>query len=546
MSVQTTIAAGDAMIPDSAPFSPEQRAWLNGFFAGLLSLDRKAGAAALDGPMPDAAAKAVTGEDDGAPWHDAAMPIAERMALAHARPLPRRLFAAMAQQDCGQCGYLCETYSAAIASGEEKRLNLCVPGGKETSRMLRRLLGEAPAGQALAQAQAPAQALAPDPKPDCKPGPKLEAPERGSRHAPVEAIFRSARRLNGRASEKDTRHVVLDIATSGLAYAPGDSFGLFPTNDPKLVEAVHLGLGVAADFPIGGKTFRQALIEDYALGLAPDALFGLIGVLVGGERRGRAKALAAGADPDGDAASLDVLAALEKFAPVRADPEAFLECLEPLQPRVYSIASSPLVTPGEVHLTVDAVRYETGGRRRLGVASTLLADRLVPGQRLKVYIHKARGFTLPQDGNTPIIMVGPGTGIAPFRSFLLHRKATRAKGRTWLFFGHQREAQDFFYRDELQAMLGDGTLTRLSAAWSRDGASKVYVQDRMLQAGPELWSWLKAGAHFYVCGDAKRMAKDVETALTDISAKAGQMNHTAARDFIAELKATGRYRADVY
>ena len=533
MSVATAIASGDAMIPESAPFSPEQRAWLNGFFSGLLSLDAKAGAAALDGPMPDAAAKAVAGEDDGAPWHDAAMPMAERMALAEAKPLPRRLFAAMAQQDCGQCGYLCETYSAAIASGQEKKLNLCVPGGKETSRMLKRLLAEAPA----AGGNAPA-ATALEPKP--------QAPERGSRQAPLEAIFRSAMRLNGRRSEKDTRHVVFDIAASGLAYAPGDSFGLFPANDPKLAEAVRSAMGVPADFPIGGKTFRQALIEDYALAPAPDALFGLIGVLVGGERRHKAKALAAGEDPDGDAATLDVLAALEKFAPVRADPEAFLECLEPLQPRLYSIASSPLVTPGEVHLTVDAVRYEIGGRRRLGVASTLLADRLQPGQRVKVYLQKAHGFTLPQDGNTPIIMVGPGTGIAPFRSFLLHRKATRAKGRAWLFFGHQREAQDFFYRDELQALLGDGTLTRLSAAWSREGASKVYVQDRMLQAGPELWSWLKAGAHFYVCGDAKRMAKDVETALTDISAKAGQMSQTAARDFIAELKATGRYQADVY
>ena len=234
---------------------------------------------------------------------------------------------------------------------------------------------------------------------------------------------------------------------------------------------------------------------------------------MGGERRRKAKALAAGEDPDGDAATLDVLAALEKFAPVHADPEAFLECLEPLQPRLYSISSSPLATPGEVHLTVDAVRYDIAGRQRLGVASTLLADRLEPGARVKAYIQKAHGFALPEDGATPIIMVGPGTGVAPFRSFLLHRKATGAKGRAWLFFGHQREAEDFFYRDELHALLADGTLTRLSTAWSRDGAEKVYVQDRMRQAGPELWSWLKDGAHFYVCGDAKRMAKDVETAL---------------------------------
>jgi sulfite reductase (NADPH) flavoprotein alpha-component len=165
---------------------------------------------------------------------------------------------------------------------------------------------------------------------------------------------------------------------------------------------------------------------------------------------------------------------------------------------------------------------------------------------VKVYIQKAHGFALPEDGSVPIIMVGPGTGIAPFRSFLWNRRTGGATGRAWLFFGHQHEATDFFYRDEFEQMVADKTLTRLSTAWSRDGAMKVYVQDRMREAGPELWSWLRSGAHVYICGDAKRMAKDVESALVEISAKAGQMSEAAARDFIAELKATGRYQADVY
>jgi sulfite reductase (NADPH) flavoprotein alpha-component len=533
MTVQTAISPSSAMIPESAPFSVEQRSWLNGFFAGLLSLDAKAGATALDGAMPDAAAKALAGEDDDAPWHDAAMPIAERMTLAEGKPLPRRLFAAMAQQDCGQCGYLCETYSAAIAAGQEPKLNLCAPGGKDTARMLKRLLEDAPVGGAPPAAAQPALAE-----------PKAAVP--GTRDAPVEAVFRSATRLNTKASAKDTHHIVFDIAASGLAYAPGDSFGLNATNDPALVQAILDILRIPASFTIAGKPIREALIADYALSPAPDALLELISLLVGGERRKKAKALAQGGDPDGDAATLDVLAALEKFAPLHPDPEAFVECLEPLQPRLYSIASSPLATPGEVHLTVDAVRYDAGGRRRLGVASTFLAERLRPGAATKVYIQKAHGFGLPADSATPIIMVGPGTGVAPFRSFLWHRKATGAKGRAWLFFGHQHEATDFFYRDELHAFLVDGTLTRLSTAWSRDGAEKVYVQDRMRQAGPELWTWLKQGAHVYVCGDAKRMAKDVETALVEVSAKAGQMSEAAARDFIAELKAAGRYQADVY
>jgi sulfite reductase (NADPH) flavoprotein alpha-component len=531
MNIQTKVPASPVMIPEGAPFSAEQRAWLNGFFAGLLSLDAKAGAAPLDGAVPDAAAKALAEDDDGAPWHDAAMPMAERMRLAEGKSLPRRLFAAMAQQDCGQCGYLCESYSKAIADGTEAKLNLCVPGGKDTSRMLKRLLEEGPAPAAARAAIAPAAAKAAVP---------------GTREYPVDVHFRTATRLNGPGSAKDTRHVVFDISRSGLSYEPGDSFGIFPRNDPALADAIRQALKAPPDFPVGGKPILDALVEDYALGLAPDMLFELMSHLVGGERRRKAKALAAGEDPDGDAATLDVLGVLEKFAPVHPDPEAFIECLEPLQPRLYSIASCPLSTPGQLHLTVDGVRWEHAGRTRLGVASTFLGERLEPDALVKAYIQKAHAFALPKDGAMPIVMVGPGTGVAPFRSFLWHRRATKARGRAWLFFGHQREASDFFYREEFAQLQAEGTLTKLSTAWSRDGAAKVYVQDRMRESGPELWAWLKDGAHFYVCGDAQRMAKDVEGALTEIAAKAGQMSEAGARDFIAELKAAGRYQADVY
>jgi sulfite reductase (NADPH) flavoprotein alpha-component len=520
------------LIPATAPFSPEQRVWLNGFFAGLLSLEAEAGAASVNGTAA-ALADGPSSEDDGAPWHDPAMAIDERMKLAEGKPLPRTLFAAMAQQDCGQCGYLCETYSRAIADGQETKLNLCVPGGKETSRMLKGLLAATPAAPA-------------PPKAEIAASPAPKAIERGTRDSPVDAVFRMATRLNGKGSEKDTRHVVLDIAGSGLSYTPGDSFGIYPRNDSALADAVLSTLRIPADFPVGGKPIRDALIEDYSLGLAPDVLLELMSYLVGGDRRQKAKAMAKGADPDGDAATLDVLAALEKFGPVHPDPEALLECLEPLQPRLYSIASSPLVTPGQMHLTVDTVRYDIAGRRRLGVASTFFADRLSPGTAVRAYVQKAHGFALPENGAAPIVMVGPGTGVAPFRSFLWQRKAAKARGRAWLFFGHQHEATDFFYRDEFEAFLADGTLTRLSTAWSRDGRQKVYVQDRMREAGPELWTWLKQGAHFYVCGDAKRMAGDVERALVEISVKGGQMSEAGARDFIAELKAAGRYQADVY
>ncbi len=524
MTIQTISAprATDVpLIPENAPFSTEQRAWLNGFFAGILSFE-----------TPKAEPAQTLVEEDDAPWHDPAMALPERMALAESRPLPRKLFAAMAQQDCGQCGYLCESYAKKLSSGEEARQNLCAPGGKETSRMLKRLLEEAGGGPAPAAVKTAA--------------PSAAAALGYSRESPVEAVFLGARRITGEASEKDARHIEFDLSASGVEYAPGDSFGVFAKNDPALADAILAALRAPADFPVGGKPLREALIEEYSLGAAPDMLFELISYVTGGERRRKARALAKGEDPDGDAASLDVLAALEKFAPLHPDPEAFLECLEPLQPRLYSISSSPAATPDRLSLTVDTVRYVVDGRERLGVASTYVSDRAMPGEALRVYVQKAHRFGLPANPETPIIMVGPGTGVAPFRSFLWHRHATGAPGRSWLFFGHQREATDFFYRDEIEAFLQGGVMTKLSTAWSRDGDAKVYVQDRMREEGAELWRWLSEGADFYICGDAKRMAKDVETALVDIAVAHGGMDKAGAKSFIATLKAESRYQADVY
>ena len=540
MTIQTPAAKPVNLIPETAPFSADQRAWLNGFFAGLLSLEVLPGATAVAG-LPSVAAKALNAgeQDDDAPWHDAAMPIAERMRLADDKPVRRRLFAAMAQQNCGQCGYLCESYADKLAAGDEKRQNLCVPGGKDTARAIKALLLEKP-GTPMPVAPAPATVMTSPPETP------VEVVAGYSRENPVTAIFRSAQRLNGAASEKDTRHVVFDISASGLAYEPGDSFGVLPRNDPALVDAVLAAMKAPGEFPIGDTTFRAALLSQYSLGVAPDMLFELASYMVGGERRGKLKALAKGLDPDGDALSFDVLGVLEVFGPMHPDPEAFLETLDPLQPRLYSISSSPAATPGEVHLTVDAVRYDMANRRRFGVASTFIADRLRASDPVHVYVQKAHGFALPADPSKPLIMVGPGTGIAPFRSFLWHRAATKASGKSWLFFGHQHEATDFLYKDELARFQESGTLTRLSTAWSRDGSAKVYVQDRLRQEAGEIWRWLKEGAHFYICGDAKRMAKDVEAALTDIVAGEAKLSVSSARDYIADLKASGRYQADVY
>ena len=537
-----------SFIPDSAPFTPEQRTWLNGLFAGLFGLKEgvtplstEDAAKLLPGLLGEAPASTAGSDgaeaDDGAPWHDPAMPLPDRMKLADGRPLQRRLMAAMAQQDCGQCGYNCHDYSNALFTKSEKRLNLCVPGGKETARMLKALFQEIAEGPATAPA-APAS--------PAKPATAALATPGRSRDNPVQASFISRRRLNKPGSQKETWHIDIDLADSGLDYSVGDSFGIFPANDPDLVEAVIAAIDAPPDFPIGSRTLREELTHGTSLSPAPDMLFELISHMTGGERKQKAIKLAAGGDPDGDAATLDVLAALHKFQRVRPDPEAFIEALDPLQPRLYSISSSPKSASGRVSLTVDAVRYDVDKRTRHGVCSTFVGGRVAAGDRIKVYIQKAQHFALPDDPGKPIIMIGPGTGVAPFRAFLHERQAIGATGRNWLFFGHQRSSHDFFYEEEFDALRADGVLTRLSLAWSRDTNEKIYVQHRMREEGCDIWSWLGEGAHVYVCGDAQRMAKDVESALVDIISEHGGRSPSEAIKLLTELKANDRYQTDVY
>jgi sulfite reductase (NADPH) flavoprotein alpha-component len=552
---RTTSPPIPSLIPDTAPFTPEQRTWLNGFFAGLLSLDGGVsalsaaetsalmsdvlGGPAARGPLDD-------GDDGQTPWHDPAMALGERMQLAEQRPMRRRMMAAMGQQDCGQCGYNCEDYSNAIALRNEERLNLCIPGGKETTRMLKTLYAEF--GALPAPAKAPG--MAPGIPPAIAPAPSagaatITATPSVSRDHPAEATFLSCVRLNKKGSNKETWHIDLDLAESGITYVAGDSLGVFPRNEPALVDAVIAALDAPSDFPIAGRSLHDVLSDSVSLGVAPDMLFQLISYITGGERRHKAQTIAAGGDPDGDAASMDVLAALEKFPGIRPDPEAFVEALDPLQPRLYSIASSPKIDPTRVALTIDTVRYLVGKRARLGVASTYFADRIAPGARIKTYVQKAQGFGLPADPSAPVVMIGPGTGVAPFRAFLHERMATKASGCNWLFFGHQRRDYDFFYEDELLGMKSAGVLTRLSLAWSRDDIQKFYVQDRMREVGRELWAWLAEGAHVYVCG-AIAMGKDVERALVDLIATHGVRSPEQAVAFIADLKKNRRYQTDVY
>ena len=520
------------VVPETAPFTSEQRAWLSGFLAAAIMPDAVT-PTMQTAEFSGAPAAAVLATNDEAPWHDPAMEINERMKLAEQRPLAPRLMAAMAQQDCGQCGYNCADYANALFEKKEDRLNLCAPGGKETARMLKALaeeIGAVKVAAAPTEATAAAPAMAPG----------------SCREAPAEVRFISRRKLNAPGSQKDAWHIDFDLAPSGLDYAVGDSFGIFPRNDLGLVDQIIAMLGASHVGELRGRTLREVLRDEVSLGVAPDSLYELMSYITGGKLREKARALAHGEDPDGDAAHLDVLGVLQKFTGVRPHPEAFVDALEPMQPRLYSISSSPKAQPGQLSLTVDAVRYTIGKRKRLGVASTFLAERAHPGDSVSVYVQKAHNFALPANPETPIIMIGPGTGVAPFRAFLQERGAVGAPGKNWLFFGHQHMATDFFYRDELNAMREAGVLTRLSLAWSRDGDQKFYVQDRMREVGAMLWQWLAEGAHAYICGDAKRMAKDVEAAFVEIVATHGVRSTEEAIAFVAGLKKDRRYQADVY
>lgn len=519
-----------ALIPESAPFTPAQRAWLNGFLAGWLGL--QAG-------TPDAAAAPAAAEEDF-PWHDPTLALEERLKLAEGRPFARRLMAAMGQLDCGQCGYQCKEYAEVIAQGAEKEIGKCVPGGKATKKKLKELLAVAGGSSTVLQ-------VAPAPQ-----RPKPTDAESGyHREAPVFARLIASTSLTSAEGERRVQHVRLDLDGTGLSYQPGDALGVWVRNNPEEVELILALLDARGSEPVTladgtVAAAREALSRHCDLRLPTASLYWTLAKFARSARE--AAALAKLADDDADAHRLgvhEVLNALTRFPSTRPPVADFVAALSRLQPRLYSIASSPRAHPDEVHLTIAVVSYELFARNYRGVASNFFAERLTPGRKLPVYVQRAHGFALPAD-DVPVIMVGPGTGIAPFRAFLEEREDRGAKGKNWLFFGNQKHDCDFLYRHQLESWRESGLLTRLDLAFSRDQAHKIYVQHRMRENAGELWEWLQAGAHFYVCGDAQRMAADVDRALTEIIGGQGGMDEQAARSHVAALAKSGRYQRDIY
>src|SRR2546429_2058723 len=378
------------------------------------------------------------------------------------------------------------------------------------------------------------------------------APPRYTRANPFPARMIVNRRLSGPESEKDTRHFEVDLTGWGLSFEVGDSLAVYPTNDPELVDEIIRTLGATGDEQVPRQkgeptTLREALLRDYSVKQpTPKVLKSIaqrasaapsLGYLLAPDRKQDLETYLWG---------MEIIDFISEHPSARFTPQEFVALPTKLQPRLYSVASSLNAYPDQVHFIVDVVRYESNGRLRKGVASSFLAERAddVP---VPVFPSVAKHFHLPDDPETPIIMVGPGTGVAPFRAYLQERKATGAKGKNWLFFGSQHEKCDFAYGDEFEAFLKEGLLARLDCAWSRDQAQKIYVQHKMTANADESWKWIDAeGAHFFVCGDARRMAKDVDATLRKIVQAQGGKNVEQANEYVEKLKNEKRYKRDVY
>ncbi len=587
-------------IPDNAPFSPEQRLWLNGYLAGLFS-DASLAARAMNGlsAAPAAPAKPLvvlygsqTGTAEGlakkaskeaakrgfAPKlvdmakyetvdltkeknvlvitstygdgdpPDNAQAFWNYLSADTAPPLAHLSYSVLALGDTNyaafcQVGKICdERFEKLGARRVHPRVDCDVdydaPAKSWTEGVFAALASTSGGATATASNGASVEEDA--------------AAEAGySKKNPFPARLLTNRLLNAEGSGKEVRHYEISLAGSGLSYEVGDALGVVPANCNEIVGDILRALGCdgeeAVKIPDGAETsLRLALTQHFDITRpSPDLLKaaaergaagGELAGMLDSARKDDLKKFLWGREV------IDVITGLT--APFTA-PE-LIALLKKLQPRLYSISSSPKAHPDEVHLTIAAVRYDGQGRARKGVCSTFLADRCADHTAVPVFVQTSHGFRLPDNGDVPVIMCGPGTGIAPFRAFLEERLATGAKGRNWLFFGDQKRDTDFLYREQLEGWVADGHLTRLDLAFSRDQAEKIYVQNRMLENAAELFSWLESGAHFYVCGDASRMAKDVDAALYQIAETAGGMSKEAAAAYIQKLKADKRYQRDVY
>lgn len=585
-------------IPEDAPFSGDQRAWLSGFLAGLhsrLSLDGE-GTAVATATQQKAASPihilfgSQTGNAEGVAM-DAAnaaraagmQPVVEALDdvdLARFAEMKRVLVVTSTYGE-GEMPDNAQLFWEALEAEDAPRLEAMhfgvlalgdtgYDGFCQSGKLIDTRLEQLGATRMLARVDCDidyenaAAAWVGDAMPlasalnvggaDMAPVAVAEAaaPAREkspwNRKTPYLSTVSVNRTLSGTGSGKEIRHYEFDLGDSGIAYEAGDALGVMPANDPALVDAILARLGANEDMLVAGLARPLGIELSTAFEIVTPSRELIAGIEKRAGHEELSHVLRHGDKEALDAwlwskDSLDILL-LNPSMPVSA--EEFVGWLKPLQHRAYSISSSPLEAQGSVHLTIASVRYHAQGRAHGGVCSTYLADRVASGGKAGIFVSPNKAFRVPVDNDAPMIMVGPGTGIAPFRAFLQERRARGAKGRNWLFFGDQHRASDFIYEEELGAMSHDGVLTRLDLAFSRDQQEKIYVQTRMRENGKALHAWLEEGGHFYVCGDATRMARDVDQALHDIAATHGGMTAEAASDYVNRLKREKRYLRDVY
>ncbi|AIR87635.1 sulfite reductase subunit alpha [Pantoea rwandensis] len=365
---------------------------------------------------------------------------------------------------------------------------------------------------------------------------------------PYAAALATNKRLSGESSAKDIRHFEFDLTDSGLKYEAGDALGVIPVNDAELVSLLLSELKADYETPVPGfdRNLGDLLTYQFEISEPSRKLIEWVG-----QHTANQELLHVLQHDDKDTLAnwlwgKDTLDLLQLELKRTLSVPEFVAMLRPLQHRAYSISSSSKTHPNQVHLTIASVRYHSGGRERKGVCSTYLAERVRRGEKPAIFISPNKAFRVPANGNAPLIMVGPGTGIAPFRAFLQERQSTGAEGKNWLFFGDQHQEHDYIYEDELNGWQQSGLLTHLDLAFSRDQEEKIYVQNRMLEKGAELYAWLQEGAYFYVCGDASRMAKDVDSALYEVVRQFGGLSSERAAAYIDQLKKDKRYLRDVY
>lgn len=561
-------------VPESAPFNAEQREWLNGFLAGMFS--GQSGADAKAEPPAKGRIVLMFGSQSGnaealaeefaeslkaagfdAPVVD--MEDHEQIDLSGEGSLlivtstwgdgePPDNAAAFWDRLCADDQARLEGLSYSVCGlGDSSYLDFCGMGKRFDARLAElgatRLVERVDCDVDFEEpAAAWMESVLAEVAVDAEPGAATVATggeaSGYSKKNPFPAPLLKNIKLNADSSPRDTRHFEISLEGSGLEYEVGDALGVVPTNCPEmadeLISVLGFDAGDAVPLPGGDEgPLRDALISQYAITAPGKSLLEHYRIAT---------------EVPLDAVYLagrEIIDLVAEFPAVKFSPGEFVALLGKIQPRLYSISSSPKAHPGEVHLTVARVCYESHGRRRKGVCSTFLAERC-NGDGARVFVQAAKGFKPPADPATKMIMVGPGTGIAPFRGFLEERRSTGATGENWLLFGNPHRDTDFLYQEELTAMIERGHLHRLDTAWSRDGEQKVYVQDKMRESAEELWRWLDDGAHFYVCGDAKRMAKDVDAVLREVIASQGGKGAEGAADYIAQMKKDRRYQRDVY